>query len=280
MRASDRVKDLFPTDKSHLYVAVPRLETAISQFGEIKTFFGKYKNPIGIEIEIENAYPPEKNLLFWSWTHDGSLKIEGIEFVSIPLSGHCVDYALHEISPTVTNTDNLWSHRTSIHIHQNVSDFNIEKLTTLVGLYAVFEDLFFSFVDQKRKGNNYCYPLTDTSPKLLNWGDENLKYCALNFGNSLKSYNTIEYRHLHGTGSMKTIRRWIQLIVKLHHYVDTHDPKEIRNKIKELSYTSQYRKFLSEIFGVTSSLFDGLSLEEAMNRCVVWAKMYLLLKEY
>ena len=246
------------------------------KFPNLPTFFGKYKNPIGIEIEVEQAPVFETKPIFWVRDKDGSLKIDGAEFISVPLSGRCIDYALAEIYPLISQQDCLWSHRTSIHVHLNVNTFTVKKVKTLIALYACLEELFFFFVDDLRKGNNYCYPLTDLNPESLMLGMPEQKYCAFNVGNALEEHNTVEFRHMHGTGNIKSIRRWIQLIVKLHHYVDKTPCDQIRQRIKTLNYVSEYNQFISEIFGVTAKFFDKLNLQQMMEENVFWAKLYLI----
>jgi hypothetical protein len=255
---------------------VQMIQKGAKKFPEPTTFFGGYKNPIGIEVEVERAPVFKNPALFWTRSSDGSLKIEGAEFISIPLSGRCIDYALEELRPLITEPTCLWSHRTSIHVHLNVNTFTIEQVKLLAALYACFEDLFFFFVEDLRKGNNYCYHLTDINPETLRVGNTDQKYCAFNMGNSIIEHNTVEFRHMHGTGDLKAIRRWIQLIVKLHHYVDQHSCKQIQQQIMSLNYTSAYQQLVSNVFGATARFFDKVDFQTMMEENVFWAKLYLL----
>src|SRR5271165_1497396 len=78
------------------------LAKAQAAFGEIKTYFGSYTIPIGLEFEMEGcsehiAMLNEKyRPYYWKATQDGSLRNNGVEMISKPLLGHNVDYALHE----------------------------------------------------------------------------------------------------------------------------------------------------------------------------------------
>lgn len=253
------------------------LEKAEKLFGDIPKFFGNYKNTIGIEVEVENCDIEPKDWLYWGVKPDGSLKVKGAEFVSSPVGGYNIDYALHELRKTFDKQkDLLWSHRTSVHVHVDSRGFKIIDLVALVATYAVFEKLFFSMVAEHRRGNPYCYYLTDINPEDTSLGNPETKYCALNVGNCLLEYNTIEFRHMQGTQDFKALRRWIQLVVKLHHYIKTNDSEEILLKVTQLNSSSLYVEFLNEVFNTSAKHFIGYDFQKQMEEGVLWAKMYLL----
>lgn len=255
------------------------LEKAEKKWGEIKKLFGAYKNhTIGIEIEVENS-PPAKPMLFWEAKQDGSLKVHGMEFVSVPVAGHNIDYALYEIRELLEHHPCLWSHRTSIHVHAGLQNMTMSELYALIASYAALEKLFFLQVDQVRRGNPYCYYLTDTNPNNLTLGKQSMKYCALNVGNSLAEYNTAEFRHMNGTSDFRLIRRWVQLIVKLLHYVKTKEAKTVIERVKSLNTCSEYAAFVNEVFNSSSKHFINIDFQKEMEEGVLWAKMYLLSKK-
>lgn len=242
----------------------------------IQTFFGGFSNPIGIEVEVENIPFPTEDYRFWTYTKDGSLKISGVEFISMPLAGRCIDYALAEFKDILSNRNCLWSHRTSIHVHNNVDNLTVGQLHAFVSTYAVLEELFFSLVADHRKGNPYCYHLTDTNPRRVELGMYEAKYCAFNVGNCLREHNTVEFRHMQGTQDFKQIRRWIQLIVKLHYYISKNDPDEVVKRIFNLNTVSDYGAFVHDVFKSSAVLFRSLDLQRLMEEGVAWAKVYNL----
>lgn len=251
------------------------LEKGRKLFPNIPTFFGLFKSPIGIEIEVENAFPLTKEYVYWSFTEDGSLKIAGVEYISVPVAGHNIDFALEEIRQVLDKFTPLWSHRTSIHVHTYVGKFTEEQLNLLVAVYAALESLFFSMVNEVRRANPYCYHVRDCSPNEFPIGDNNTKYCALNIGSSLRAYNTAEFRHMEGTGNFKQIKRWIQLVVKLHKYILTTDPSIVRRDLLALNTNSEYKFYVQRIFGATAELFEGKDLKSHMEEGVLWGKLHL-----
>jgi hypothetical protein len=249
-------------------------------FSGLKTFFTNYRNPIGIEVEAENYFGPKSGggLSFWEMKGDGSLKIKGIEFVSHILSGRQIDCALYELQKFLGNHNEgmplLWSNRTSIHVHLNVSTLTLNQLKALVGLYALFEDLYFSMVEAHRKGNPYCFNVVDTDPVLFNSVIPESKYCALNLA-PIRQFGTIEFRHLHGTEDFKLIRRWIQMVVKLHKFVMELPTEEAISIVKSIIASETFINTFKQIYGATSILFTEPDIFKSARRGAPWAAIYL-----
>jgi hypothetical protein len=109
---------------------------------------------------------------------------------------------------------------------------------------------------------------------MISLGNPDAKYCALNVGSSIRKYGTIEFRQHHGTADRTMLRRWIQLIVKLHNYVRKTNPKEIKDTIEALNTNSHYHQFLGNVFGQTAAVFPPMVLQRAMEDGVLWAKVY------
>lgn len=242
----------------------------------LQTFFTAYKVPIGIEIEVESfdryTWP---RCIYWSVKDDNSLRDNGAELVSVPIAGKNIDYALYELDTAMKNTQRpRWSHRCSVHVHINVRNWTVEQYQNLVGTYVIFEDLFFSLVPPERKAGSYAYPMRDISPENAMPGDEVGKYCALNIGSSTGDYGTVEFRHSAGTADPRQLRRWIQLIVKLHAYVRKTPIEELRRTIYSLNTNSEYMKFLETVFGKTAQIFPPTLLQNSMERGVLWSKIY------
>jgi hypothetical protein len=255
---------------------VKLLEIGRDRYPDLTKYFKNYTVPIGIEVECENLFDVEVALAYWKVEEDHSLRHGGIEFVSKPISGHNIDYALKELSDYLDTRSPSWSHRTSIHIHIYVGDFTVEKVKVFVGLYSIFEELFFQFVTPLRRANPYCYALQDldTEDVVLGKGDM-VKYCALNVGTGVANYNTLEFRHLEGTADFLKVRRWIQLIVKLHSYALTNSTKALKEKIVALKSYESNQSFLEEVFGTSAFLFHNCPQKLPMKDGILWAKNYL-----
>jgi hypothetical protein len=272
----DLVAQVLPPKVKVVKNQVGLLEKSTKKFGDIPKIFGAFKDKIGIEVEIENFLKemPE-NSIYWVATPDGSLKKHGIELVSCPIGGHNIDYALHELREIIKNVDVEWSHRTSVHVHAGVGDLTMDQLDALVCCYAALEKLFFMFVEDHRRGNPYCYYLTDLSPEFINFGDANLKYCAFNAGNSLSTFNTVEFRHMQGTADFRLLRRWITLIVKLLKFIRDNDGKKVIERVQALNSTSEYQIFVKDIYKTSFKFFFGVDFQTQMEEGVLWAKTYI-----
>jgi hypothetical protein len=228
----------------------PQIEYGRKKFPGLKTYMGWVSNPIGIEIEIEGYKfidPMLKNepLFYWKTIKDGSLR-DGIEFCSIPLVSSGIDYALAEIEPFLAQC--RVSHRTGIHVHNNVSRLTKEKLYLLFAYYILFEEEFFGFVDPLRKANPYCVPVIG-----LDVGISPKKYFAFDMMESLNNYRTVEFRHLETTHDVRKIRRFLQLVTKLHRFIHINEVKKLINILNSIEDQSEYEKLLDKVFGKTAS---------------------------
>jgi len=244
-------------------------------FPVIRTFFSNYRNPIGIEVEVEGVTgkgkPPGQWKLLKPHT-DGSLKIDGMEFISLPISGQQVDYALYELEEYFKTMKKplLWSHRTSIHVHQNMSTMSCEQLLAYIMAYGLFEDLFFSLCDPIREGNPYCYRATEVDPdKFMTVGDFN-KYCALNLA-PLRTFGTVEWRQMHGNQDFKLIRRWIQLIMKMQYWANNLENDECRPMMKQLILGEGFTALAKRIFGASMALFTEEQIVRSGRRNALWS---------
>lgn len=254
-----------PKQETFSYKALPLL----------KTFFHNYRNMVGIEVEVEckESFPAYAGQ-FWIYVSDGSLKENGIEYISKPVGGKNIDYALEELARLLPDTPS-WSHRTSIHVHSDVRHLTSWQLRGLISFYALFENAFFSLVAEHRKGSSYCYPLTDLKPFQCkpHLGEE-LKYCALNIG-SAKYHGTIEWRHMDGNGDMKRIRRWIQLIVKFQAWVEAQSEAQLMAKMRSVLEKRNYEALAREIFGSSLFVFGRQEWTKDCEDNVKWALVNL-----
>lgn len=231
--------------------------------------FSEYTNPIGIEVEAEHWDGKAVQMGCWQIVQDGSLKDHGIEFVSVILSGPIIDYALDELAKYQKSHQLSWSHRTSIHVHVNIDTLPLVKLDYLIAYYGLFEFLFFSKVDEMRKGNSFCFPLTQseaTAVQLSHWP----KYCALNLGTSLQSFNTVEFRHMHGHQDMKLMREWLFMVMNFVNFISQTSIKDLQSIMD--TYLVRGHIDLSRVFG---SVTMPENARELMRVTAKWAASYL-----
>jgi hypothetical protein len=230
-----------------------------------------YDNPIGIEIEAEKYVGQKTPMSCWNVTDDGSLRDNGVEWVTYPLYREYIDYALWEIEREFTAQPQMtFSHRCSIHVHVNVSEFTVNQLYALIALYALYEKSLFEFVDPIRKGNSFCYPIVGTN-SLFNW-DMNTKYCAFNW-TPIKKQLTVEYRHLEGTKDWKKVRRWIALVTKLTNFVGAIPANKAIETIETVIFKNEGVQFARNVFGNTAVLLNNLTL--SVEEGSMWAATFL-----
>ena len=169
--------------------------------------FPKNAYTFGIEVEVENVpLLTQPNLLYWNATHDGSLRNDGIEFVSVPLKAKFIPYAMEELQQFLRDYQPDFSPRTSIHVHMNARDLTISQIFNTIILYTTVENLLFQYIGHDRDKNVFCIKITETdyvnmmirfleNPRdlITSWS----KYTALNIV-PLDSKGTLEFRHMHG----------------------------------------------------------------------------------
>jgi len=189
----------------------------------------------GLECEIENIesiHERIENEGYWSITTDGSLRNNGREFISKPLSKAKLLSEFDKLHNSLHySTDEIadrFSARTSVHTHVNCLDLEDSQVKNIVLWYALFEPLFFLFAKPERRNNIHCVGLDQTilshqyskSLKMLHskWS----KYTALNIV-PLNKYGTIEFRHLEGTDDQEKIKAWLDTLENLWAYGKTHE---------------------------------------------------------
>ena len=241
-----------------------------------QTFFNMdcYSNPIGIEIEAESFKGFEHGTYFWHVEEDLSLKKQGVEFISYPLMRGAIDYALEEIRPLCEKL--TFGHRTSVHIHCNVSHYTNYQICTLMAYYAMLEKLFYSLVDFQRHGNSFCYPLVGTPPEAAWYAgmegelEKTTKYCAFNIAPA-RNQLSVEFRHMHGNADPKTLRRWIQLCAKLVYYVGNIPPKMCIEETIELIKSGEFFERVREVWGDTTDIFEERHIRASIKHGELWA---------
>jgi len=235
------------------------------------TYFQNHRNLIGIEVEVENngKWQWPTGMLFWQVESDNSLKQNGAEFISTPVGGRNIDYALFELQDVLPEA-RLWSHRTSIHVHSDVRHLRLWQLRALISYYAVFENAFFSIVAEHRQGNSFCYPITDLPPGVTPFNGQELKYCAFNPGSSMY-HGTVEWRHMDGNDDFRRIRRWIQLICKLQKWVESKGRTDLKDTINIVCNNGSYEQLAREIFGPTIIAFGDFDFKTECDKTIKWA---------
>jgi hypothetical protein len=175
----------------------------------------------GLECEIESVQN-HRNYGIFNATEDGSLRNYGCEFISLPAEKTTLLTEFKNLHAHLEfyNRPDAFSPRTSTHVHVNCRSLDVSHVKNLTLLYALFEEFFFAMVDQTRRTNIHCVPLSETflsqnyrhdlSYQINRWH----KYTALNLL-PLTKLGTVEFRHLQGTDDSNLLEDWLTTLENL-----------------------------------------------------------------
>lgn len=191
---------------------------------------------IGVEVELENMLLDDGIISdYWKVVADGSLKNNGHEFVfNQPLGGEDAVTALSELQDFIM--DNGYqpdiSERTSVHVHIDIRDLNLEQYKNFIGLYLVFETSLFHYCGKGRDGNCFSVPWSKLDSTVFAFADartngkmynmignlERNKYTSINLG-STGRFGSIEFRGHGGEWRKEKLLIWINLLLSLKKYI-------------------------------------------------------------
>lgn len=181
----------------------------------------------GLELEAENgqnghivraiAQMGER----WQVKPDGSLRNNGVEFVSRFLYTNEVEPAIQDLYRL---TRNRWrpSLRSGVHVHVNTLHWTMEELHRFFIAYAFVEPLLYRFCGQHREENIFCVPWyrAPDEPlliaKMFHRGDiavlrSSCKYSSL-YAGPTRSYGTVEFRQAETFDTAGQFMRWWRVI--------------------------------------------------------------------
>lgn len=260
---------------------------------------------VGIEVEVERMlddgfHTPEylKLAPAWACKPDGSLRNNGREFVSLPIRGDAVMASIDHLGAYLNKCHKGYefSERTSVHVHVNVRKMSLEQIATLIVVYLSVEKSIFKFIKQggwDRSNNIFCVSLAESDfyvglhdlLKPMQTGDWGIvlgiihqmwrKYTAFNTL-PVSEKGTVEFRHMGGTINAEVLRNWINLILCLKKYAETHSLEQVINTITDLNVNSQYDGYLLDIFGPCYPLVGGNTVSAELEEGVCTVKDILL----
>lgn len=195
--------------------------------GEVVGKGRKLTNHFGVEFELEGENLP-KDVPGWDITRDGSLRGNGLEYVtSAPYTLEATMKAIEEIERATAKSKINNSGYAGTHVHVNVSDMSITKMFNFALLYLALEDVIASkYFGEGRKGNLFCLCVSDAEA-IINYvydaavkGDltilntDDIRYSSLNFS-SLFKHGTLEFRGQDGIGDFKRAKEWVLFLSSL-----------------------------------------------------------------
>jgi hypothetical protein len=232
----------------------------------------------GIELEIEGV--PNWDELVVPGMHteeDGSLRNNGREFITSPMTYSNLSYCLNLFFNKAKLTEANYSERTSIHVHANCQDLESSQLQTVLLLYQVFEDVLFGWVGGNRQENIFCVPWNQTrltyslfdDPTSVSSYKRWQKYTALNLL-PLKEYGTIEFRHMYGHCDLAKILQWVRIIGCMFAYARKISLETTKEMLLSLNTTSHYQNILFDVFGAEAvELTAVLGFEQLLEQGVL-----------
>lgn len=201
------------------------------KIGEL-TGRGILEGPLfGVEVEVEGAKLPNR-LAGFRVIEEQSLREvagePGREYVFLnPLALDATLHYLDKLRLALYKEGQLvvFSPRTSIHVHVNVSDFTVPQWFTFLFLWVLYEEALIDFCGTERKGNLFCLSSRDAEGLLFqlerfaNNGNihefnDDYRYSAVNTAATCK-YGSLEFRSMRGTLDEYTLTSWIRTLYNL-----------------------------------------------------------------
>lgn len=179
---------------------------------------------VGIEIEAENI-PDPFNIDDGVWEHDGSLRNNGIEYISEVLIDVQTGKDWHEgVISRLNEEYAIYSSRCGVHIHMDFSDklSSPEPVKKFVRNYLLMERYIVSLLPETRRKSTFCLPLLDydgdyyaikmyLQRQSLTALSGCSKYSALNL-QPLARQGSIEFRMLPTLGDVSLFNQVIDIL--------------------------------------------------------------------
>lgn len=227
---------------------------------------------VGIEVEVENIRAQFPLPKFFLPKNDPSLRNNGMEFTTVPLSPPQLYQALVLLWIMFDKVNKgespEFSWRTSDHLHVDITQLTPEQFKNFLLLSVVCEKLLFALTSGNRHDRVFCVPIGESNliEPLAAYvrGEHTLnklikvwpKYSAVNLGrmiaqNDVPGLGTVEFRHQSGTKKLENVLLWIAVIVRIYNYAKQVSTKDLHEHLKTLNSDSHYNKWLKEVLSPT-----------------------------
>jgi len=218
---------------------------------------------VGIEVEVEGRNIPKAEIgSYWNYHRDNSLRgADNGEFVlAKPIDfnkvGEAVDQLWAKFASNNTRLDE--STRTSVHVHLNVLPFFQNRLTNLMALWFIFEEVFSFYCGEHRAGNLFCIRAKD-GPAIItqlkkyveakgDWrlNSDSMHYAALNVS-AIQDLGSIEIRTMKGVTEPEPIKRWVGILKRLYDLsAEITDPRTIVENFSMMGALDFFRDVLGD----------------------------------
>lgn len=182
---------------------------------------------VGIEIEAEGeGLPWDIRNNFWKDEEDGSLR-GGREYVlKRPIRIDAVPAAMDGLNNIFQEygTALKFTHRTSVHVHVNVSQMELSDAKKFVFLSYLFDNVLAQLGGREIKGNRFALRMCDAQGMyfilreffLSNHIPNNneAKYSSINIC-PINNYGSVEFRSMRGTNNKELITNWCKILINM-----------------------------------------------------------------
>lgn len=271
---------------------------------------GAVSGQVGIEVEVEgNKFPkppgmesthkavPMEGWDFWHYVKDGSLRgNDNAEYVlGKPIMFEQVPEAVAELTTKLAAYGSKLddSNRTSVHVHLNVQQFHMNRLTAFIALYLCFEEVLTEWCGDHRVGNLFCLRGKDapgalTKIKRFIQSDgttelhDNLHYAGLNT-NALTKFGSLEIRTLRGPTDFSIIQQWVDILERIYKLsAEYTDPRDIPALFSQQGPMAFFETVLGDQGPVLragidfdderirDSMYEGIRLAQDLSYCRDW----------
>ena len=188
---------------------------------------------LGLEIEVEHVNRGVdwvRSTDLWNVVGDGSLRDQGAEFVSTPLTVDELLPAVEKYYEFASDLGYKASIRTSTHVHINMQQYTLQQVGAVCALYSVVEPILFDILGQDRDECTYCVPWyrargqatvarsmlgrRDLSRVRMEIDSGTCKYTALNLA-ALIRFGTLEFRAAPTFEDKMPLLSWVDTIMRL-----------------------------------------------------------------
>ena len=228
------------------------------------------KRLVGIEVEVERVNDDESAPTGWNVKGDGSLRNNGVEFITPPIESGWVPGMFQRLLEFL-DENAAFTMRTSIHVHVNAQDLTLTQAYETLCWYALVEPLLYRFVGRSRENSVFCVPLYKNSSATqlyLSSGRfqrhvEWRKYNGFNLA-CLSSMGTLEFRQMSGTNSTPHLTNWVKLVTRLVDFTKNNTgPTPHEWLLGDVDYNYAWRT-IQEILGELTSLVDHFVTDDTL----------------
>lgn len=231
----------------------------------------------GIEIEVEAATDfPDTFGTGWQTTEDGSLRNDGMEFITVPLNKVHTGEAIEKYYNWHDYYGYQSSHRTGIHVHADMRSRTLPEVTGILATYAAIEPVLYRYCGEDREQNIYCIPWYRAVTEAFAWSRlirmssyRDIRYNMCKYSGlylePLQRFGTIEFRMAPTWAEPEQLYYWVEMIDRIIAY-GVRGADEVVAEITSMGEAAWCEKVLgTEVLGHIARWCGGVDAEALMD---------------